>query len=242
MREKLKALAFDAHSPMCVMLAGITYPTPNYFISRSNSSIFDIEYVTEGAGYVEIGSEVHRVCADTIYLLYEGEAHRYYSDPETPFSKIFINISGGFCSSLLTAYKINGKHFFDGNGLKPLFERILEIIDSDLSDVAMQCALQGVFLEIISRLSKAESEADYSDEAILLKEYLDSHISRIVTSRELARVIFRSPDYSLKLFKREFGTTPYAYQIDRKINFLKNQKEKLRNRSHSSLQQKELNI
>ena len=41
--------------------------------------------------------------------------------------------------------------------------------------------------------------------------------NRIINNVELANHIYRSPDYCLKLFKREFGTTPYDYQINNKI-------------------------
>ena len=51
-----------------------------------------------------------------------------------------------------------------------------------------------------------------------MKKFLDENRDRLVTNSELANHIYRSPDYSLKLFKREFGTTPYDYQIKNKIH------------------------
>ena len=85
----------------------------------------------------------------------------------------------------------------------------------------MQSALQGIFIEILCSLSLAESEAHHSVEALKMKEFLDENIHRLVSATELSRVIFRSSDYCLKLFKREFGVTPYAYQINRKMELAK---------------------
>ena len=114
---------------------------------------------------------------------------------------------------LVLAYGLSGKYFFDGNGLKPTFEKIADIISSDMPDSDMQAVLQGIFVEIISKLSVAVSENKHSDEALKLKNYLDSNISHIVSTAELAKTIFRSQDYCQKLFSREFGITPYAYQL-----------------------------
>lgn len=51
-----------------------------------------------------------------------------------------------------------------------------------------------------------------------MKEYLDANMNRIVSNAELAGSIFRSPDYCVKLFGREYGVTPYEYQLREKMN------------------------
>ncbi len=218
MNEYLKPFAcVDKKTPFYISLAGVTYPSPTYHITRTKADMFVIEYVTEGCGYVFADGKMNYVGKDTVYILSQGEKHDYYADSENPFNKIFLNISGDFCKQLLLAYGLSGKHFFDGSGLKPTFEKIVDIISSDMPDGEMQAVLQGIFVEIISKLSVAVSENKHSDEARKLKNYLDSNISRLVSVAELAKTIFRSQDYCQKLFSREFGITPYAYQLERKI-------------------------
>jgi O-6-methylguanine DNA methyltransferase len=128
-----------------------------------------------------------------------------------------MNISGPLCEQLVAAFGLTGKLIFGGHGLKSLFEEITVIIHSDMSEVEMQCRLQGLLTEIISRLSVAVAETRYSDEALALKNFLDMNIDRSVSAAELSKIVFRSPDYCQKLFLREFGITPYAYQLDRKL-------------------------
>lgn len=222
MNEFLKAFPKTTNSmPFHVQLAGITYPDANYRIERNNSDVSVIEYIIDGMGYVTVKGRTHCVSKDTIYFLEKGEDHCYYSDEERPFEKIFLNISGSFCQTLVSEYNISRRNFFSGEGLKSLFERIIEIIRSPVSDNEMQSALQGLFIEIISRLSFTQSEEMYSREALELKNYLDSNLGHIVSADELSGVIYRSDDYCLKLFKKEFGITPYAYQIERKIQVSK---------------------
>ncbi len=222
MNEYLKPFACAPQkAPFYISLAGVTYPSPTYHITRTKADTFVIEYVTDGAGYVFANGKMNYVGKDTVYLLVSGEKHDYYADSENPFKKIFLNLSGDFCKQLLLAYGLSGKHFFDGNGLKPTFEKITHIISSDMPDSEMQTTLQGIFVEIISKLSIATQETKHSEEALKLKNYLDSNISRLVSTAELAKTIFRSQDYCQKLFSREFGITPYAYQLERKMQTAK---------------------
>lgn len=215
-------LSKDPGAPMCVRLAGVTYPSSGYSISRARADIYVIEYVTDGVGYVEIGDEMHKVGAGTVYLLYEGDKHSYHADRENPFRKIFMNINGELCATILRAHGLYGKHFFkNAEEIKPVFDKIEELVCEGEPDPTVQSVLQGLFLEAVSRLSRMVASSKHSDEAIALKEYIDSRLSDIVTAKELSKVIFRSADYCLKLFKREFGITPYAYQLDKKIRVAK---------------------
>jgi AraC-like DNA-binding protein len=199
-------------------MAGITYPDKSYHIRRPESNVSVIEYIISGEGYVIIEGETHPVTKDMIYFFPAGMNQEYFSDKDNPFTKIFMNIDNGvLCERLVSAFGLEGKYIFDGSGLKEIFERILITIHSDLNDADMQPVFHGLLVEIFSRLQKAEHMSAHSDEALRLKIYLDGNLNRIVTGKELSAVIFRSPDYCLKLFSREFGTTPYAYQLERKM-------------------------
>lgn len=218
MNEFLKPfLPPEDNAPLHICLAGVTYPDPSYHTHRPASDVAVIEYITDGEGYVEINGQLRPVCKDMIYFLPQGADHRYFADQESPFTKIFMNISGPLCEQLVAAFGLTGKLIFGGHGLKSLFEEITVIIHSDMSEVEMQCRLQGLLTEIISRLSVAVAETRYSDEALALKNFLDMNIDRSVSAAELSKIVFRSPDYCQKLFLREFGITPYAYQLDRKL-------------------------
>ncbi len=223
MKEYLKSFAcFDKETPLYIELAGVTFPDSNYTITRNNSDVMVLEYITEGDGYVVIDGNPHHVCSDMIYFLPQGMNQYYYADSDNPFEKIFLNVNGSMCEHLRLGYSLSSKYFFQGDGLKPLFLRISDIIHSNINDNEMQSALQGIFVEILSRLSMVVKENRYSSEAIILKNHLDSNTNRIVASEELSKLIFRSKDYCQKLFLREFNTTPYAYQLEQKIQIAKN--------------------
>jgi AraC family transcriptional regulator len=47
--------------------------------------------------------------------------------------------------------------------------------------------------------------------------YIDEHIARPITVAELARQIHRSESVLFKAFRATFGTTPYAYILQRRV-------------------------
>ncbi len=222
MKELLKPFGFnESGKPVHITLAGMTYPDPSYAIRRKNSDVSVIEYVIEGAGYVYIDGKEHLVTKDMIYFLAAGADHIYRADSEAPYSKIFLNVSGSMSVRIAEEFGVSGKYFFYGEGLKGNFERIMDIISSDVSDNEMQSSLRGLYVEILSLLSCVQSEKVCGKEASELKNYIDSNPDKIITAKDLGQIIFRSSDYCLKLFKKEFGTTPYAYQLERKMEMAK---------------------
>lgn len=211
-----------AVTPFFISLAGVTYPNPNYHMCKQNRDVTVIEYVTSGQGYVFFDGKHHKVGADTIYLLTEGDYHDYYADKHQPFTKIFLNISGTFAKEIATLYGLGGNHIFKNKKLRSCFERIVQILRSELSEEEMQIELQLLLAEIFTKLSYSVHRAKSSNEAVKLKDYIDANTDRILSGNELARLIFRSVDYCQKLFVKEYGLTPYAYQINRKIMIAKN--------------------
>ena len=204
-------------SPLGILLAGVTYPHGEYHVTRERAKVNVVEYVVRGAGFVSVDGHGRRVAEGTVYFLPQGHRHDYYADPADPFEKIFLNVSGSFFEDLLYAYGLSEKRFFTGAETAPFFLKIPEILSSGRSEEEMQAALQGVLVSVVSRLSLARGLVEYSEEAVKMKHYLDRNPDRAVSAKELAGVLFRSPDYCLKLFKKEFGTTPYAYQLSAKM-------------------------
>lgn len=217
MKEFLKFFPDTKDTPFAISLAGMTSPDPDYHITRSCAKISVIEYVLGGTGYVNLRGICHRVTGDMVYILPMGEAHDYRSDRDEPFTKIFMNVKGALCTQLVQAYGLGGQVVFGGEGVRSLFEKIPPLLRADLPDGEKQAALQGLFVEILARLSQGRQAAGFSPEVLAMKNFLDDNLHRRVSAQELSKLVFRSPDYCEKAFRRELSTTPYAYQLDQKI-------------------------
>ena len=223
MNEFLRSFpASDARTPFHISLAGITYPDATYHIKVAERELSVIEYVISGKGYVLVDGEYQPVEEDMIYYFGRGKKHEYFADKKEPFTKIFLNISGSIAKEIPSLYGFGSAHIFKNKDLRPVFRRIPEILRSAESDEQMQIELQLVLVEILTRLSYQKSNTKLSLEVMKLKNYIDANDDRIIPNAELADILFRSVDYCQKLFVKELGITPYAYQINRKIMIAKN--------------------
>ncbi len=216
MNEIIRHFPFHA-APLYVPMAGISFCDGSYHIRRENSATTVIEYVLSGTGFVTVDGEDQPVTADTVYLLFSGTDHNYYSSANDPWQKIFINIEGELPLLLQKEYGLEGKWLFDGAGLKDIFEQVATIVRQGEDSCPPEERIAGLFFEAIARLGRRLDCSSHSIEAIRLRDYLDSHPERLIGNEELAASVFRSPDYCVKLFRREFHTTPYNYQIDSKM-------------------------
>ena len=217
MKESLRLFSGGSEqTPFWIRLAGVTHPDPEYRISRANSQVTVVEYVVSGAGYISFEGKLCRVSAGQIYLLPSGIPHLYFSDPEEPFEKIFLNVVGSFGGDLRQSYGIAGG-IYEDPGLAEGFLAVPGIL-ADEDESLAQARLQGLFVQILSALSLARRDREHGREATEMKRYLDTNAHRSVSAEELAKMIFRSSDYCRKLFLREYGITPYAYQLEQKIH------------------------
>lgn len=203
--------------PLYVTMAGLTYPDSSYRIHRDHSDTVVVEYVLSGLGYIAVGDRYYPVGQDQVYVLREAERHDYYADREQPYEKVFLNVSGPLAMELIAAYQLKERYVFPGGGTKPLFEEVLRLLHAAVTEEERQLRLCGLYVEILGRLRLDAAQEKHSPEAQQLKRYMDERLAQMVSARELAQLIYRSPDYCQKLFKREYGVTPYEYQLRRKL-------------------------
>lgn len=203
--------------PFYFSLTGITHPNPNYEIKRTRSRCTVVEYVVKGKGYIEMNGTTHELTANKIYILRQGSAHRYYSDPYDPWEKIFFNIQGELAELLMDTYGLSDV-VFDAENLLPLFLDILKSsCDKQISQEErfLECAPK--FHQLIIGLSKENKKAAFPTDVKKIFQYLSFNHQRIVPNRELAQLIFCSEDCLIKKFRKATGITPYEYQINEKI-------------------------
>jgi AraC family transcriptional regulator of arabinose operon len=210
--------------PFTIDMCGISYCDGSYAIERRQSDIFVLEYVEEGTGTIHIGEQIKfNASAGDVYILPRGEDHYYYSDAKFPWKKYFFNVRGEVVDSMLYAYQLYGKHLIHCPSVLPFFLEFQQIAFSKSSreEIFGKCAV--LFHQILTELYHVSKNTEnLPEDALKLKAYLDENLSRLVSLRELARQISRSPDYTIKLFKKVYHQTPYAYFLHQKMEAAKN--------------------
>lgn len=224
MREQIIAIGeSEKNLPFRISFAGITYPDPDYYIVRKNSSISVIEYVVAGRGTVIRNGVSCQVEKGDVYLLLRGDDVEYFPDEDDPWEKIWCNIDGDLPGVLARLYHIDQQCRFPQADCLDFFRQLLRICqESGLSsnEKNRRCAV--VFHQILSQLRAGKAEEDLvSPEAAALKNYIDANLDQPLTIKILAAVIHRSVSQTARIFKAAYGTAPYQYLLDSRLRMAK---------------------
>ncbi len=225
MHEDIRYLTSDKVLPFVVEMAGISYCDGTYRIFRQHSNIIVFEYVISGSGTVKVDQQTFTAGAGDIYILPLHSRHEYFSDAQDPWTKIWFNICGSVAEQLIHAYQLQNTFLIRRcpPALPELFDRFLSAARSDepLPILFDRCAL--IFHQILIGLSHQvqSSRQNRPGEADILQAYIQQHLSDPITLSDLARLIYRSPAYTIRIFRAAYHQTPYAYLAERRIEAAK---------------------
>ncbi len=219
MKEKLQFFYAESPSaPLFVELAGISYCDGSYYCERECSDVTVVEYIVHGCGVVICDGRRYEPEEGDAYILHQGSKHTYYSDADDPWTKIFCNLKGNLAEDLLRAYGLQDTVLIHNFWNEQIFSDFYALCcrKEPQKKIFERCALK--YHEIVSQFYAFESEsARVNDEAQQLRDYLDNRIFEHVSIEKMASSIYRSPDYVIKLFRKNYGLTPYAYFLRQKM-------------------------
>lgn len=220
MHEDICYVTADACLPFTVEMAGISYCDGAYRIARQQASIAVVEYVISGSGTVQEDQVQFNPAAGDVYLLHPNRSHRYAADPADPWTKIWFNIRGPVVDQLLQAYRLNEVSWIRDcpQAVLDLFRSFLDMARADLplTEKSGRCAL--IFHEIVLALhGHIQNTGSLPTETSLLLHFIESHLFDPVSLDDMARSIYRSRAYTVRLLKRSCGQTPYAFLAARRI-------------------------
>lgn len=203
-----------------IELAGTTYPNENYFVRRENAFYVVVEYVVSGQGTLFLNEKSYQVKAGDLYLLFPGYDHLYFSDKKDPFHKIWFNACGTLVGSLLHEYNPQEKVVFSNTDGRKYIERIHEIgRNSEYTAEEKNKKSALVFHELLQYLYDCSytKENMYCKETLMLKTYLENHVTVNVSLKTLADMVYLSESQVVRIFKRDVGKTPHEYSLELKL-------------------------
>lgn len=211
--------AFDSDLPFRVITAGITHKDSTYKTLRKMSKVSTIEYILSGTGTIKTPQRDYHPKAGDTYILEQGQDQEYFSDRDDPWEKIWINPAGKLVPSLLRAYSINNKIVFHCDSSSYIYRMHNILRNNDLSSKERLTRCSLCFHEFIQFLSdNVDSTNKVSPEAEMMKEYIDANIYRKLNLDYLSKIVYKSPAQTIRIFKKNFGMTPYDYYMNQKIN------------------------
>ena len=210
----------DENDIFCLTLTGITYKNPDYCVTRKKSKLLTLEYIIAGEGTVFCDKDKYHVEKGDMYMLMPGSDHYYFSDPQNPMEKIWINAHGTLIENLTRIYGIHSKVKFENTNGYNLLKKAVDICcNHTLTAREMNSRVSIIFHELVILMSQNMRQNDgISTEADTLRNYLNMHINENVSIKELSKLIFRSESQTIRIFKKYFNDTPYEYLMKNKIN------------------------
>lgn len=209
---------------------GITYPDKEYLISRVDRSrysyrhLYVLEYVISGEGFIESQGGTYKVKAGDFYLLSTHHRHRYYSNPENPYTKIWINIGGRLMNEVMSFYNLQNGIAIKQMHCRKTFEMIYKECERITSKNKAEI-YRSVFKLIMHLLDQLVGDAVcdvLSPASYKIKDYIDANIQNDISLDNIASRFFFSKSYIISCFKSEFGVSPKQYILQKKIETAKN--------------------
>lgn len=222
LKEYIRYFTQERSDPFIIEIAGKSWCDGSYRIARDKPRMWVLEFILSGTGTVHSDTEnldYHPQVGD-VYLLPPNQKHLYFSDADDPWVKLFLNMRGPVIDGLADAYGLTNRIYFPNvPELQPVFEEIYSMMENrEIPDPVILEQTEFLVHRIFRNLGKKiGAESRSTGEIDKVKQYLDTHVGQIVTIKELADLIYRSPDYLIKHFKAEVGMTPYQYLLKRKM-------------------------
>ena len=134
-------------------ICGVTYPDRRYVIRRPASAVACIEYVDSGCGVICADGRSQRVGAGDAYFLQPGQDQYYYADPDDPWQKRFVNVSGPLLDRLIEGYRLRGCNCFPALDIRAELNEILRLTQTQPGDntAPLVAALTGIFQKMYAQ-------------------------------------------------------------------------------------------
>ncbi|HEY5583892.1 MAG TPA: AraC family transcriptional regulator [Ruminiclostridium sp.] len=212
------------NSPIHVELMGTDYCHESFYIKRVKSDVSVLAFVISGHGVISIENKKYHPSKGNIFILPKDSFHEYHVEVREPWSFMWFNIKGQLLPMLLEVYNLKNRYVCEDCNVQHLFTKALEIASSESIDIHLQQKkITLIIFEILTEIAETErtKKQDYSDNVLIIKNYLDNQIEKKLSLGKLSIHVSMSQRNINRVFKKEVGLTVYDYFLNKKIQLIK---------------------
>ena len=210
--------------PLEVNCFGITNPDSEYYIKRNPSPCFIIEYIVSGKGYLKIGGVTHQLSANDAYIIHPGDRVEYGADKNDPYKKFWINFRSPVFFELFSAYGVT-ERVFKNLDLSEYFTKIFATESISQFNDELCFPISVILFDLIVSIAKRKSSSENEHKLGLAAEikHILNHSPHVdINLDDVAKKHYCSKSEIIRVFKKAYGITPYAYLISLRIDLAKN--------------------
>ena len=186
-------------------------------ITRSDYQFCTVEFIRDGAGFLDIDGKSFHIRKNGLYFLTPGSTHTYWPDRSDPWYKLFFVIGGDLTPALLKAYKMEDVyHIPDCPELKKYFEQMQSLQYDSVISNQQASVIFHQFLQEASMLVHGV-KSRLPEEIEKLKLALDNAVEDNFRLEKFAARSGLSEAHLIRMFRNHFQATPYDYLMNRKI-------------------------
>ena len=180
-----------------------------------------IEYVLRGKGIVTENDKTFRVKAGDVFILHARNYHDYRADPDDPWSKLWVQVSGPVVPEILRAYGLSHVNHIPDFDLKDEILNIRKLINKSTDVETIDREGPRLFLDLVQKihaeLVRRSSEKEPPSLAELVRMHIDDLSDGYTTLDELSGVFHVTKQHLIRVFKSRYGITPHEYILNRRV-------------------------
>ena len=201
------------------LIAGTTHATNGYKIKRTCSDITVLEYVVSGSGTILLPDGTYKtVEAGDVFYIPRKTDHYYFSNDEYgQWVKIYVNFGGDVFNDFIKGFGLGDRYIYPGLDISEEIRECISIVKSKSTATEIKCsaAIFNIVKKMYYRVYNDKNE-NVSD-ADVLKKYIDKNYSGKADIKTLAALIGKSESQTIRIFKKNFKTTPHQYILEKKL-------------------------
>ena len=201
--------------------------------ARHSHEHFSIGAITAGRSTYVHEQGAWQVATGTVVLMNPGDVHACNPIDDQPWSYLMLYVDTPWLTDLQHqlgfAAELDFRRFacahtadhalFDG--LTQLYELLL---DAQASTLQKHSATVAFFTEVQIRLNPAQVMLDEPNSKLeRAAEYIREHCTQALKLDDICAAAELSASYLIRAFKQQYGMTPHAYLVNRRIQFARQQ-------------------